>query len=117
MDLGTGRRLMKLALLSLMVLAFAVSPDVHARKKKQKTLTDMMVRKVEETMVAPPKDEEVCFAPDEPCDIKLVKFIDSAQASLDVAIFDINLDQVVHHILVQARKIPVRVVVDQRQAK
>ena len=35
---------------------------------------------------------------------------------VDIAIFDINLDQLVHHILVQSKKIPVRMIADQGQA-
>jgi phosphatidylserine/phosphatidylglycerophosphate/cardiolipin synthase-like enzyme len=68
-------------------------------------------------LVAPPVDEEVCFSPEEKCDAKLVKFVETAKASLDVAIYDINLDNLVHEILVLSKKIPVRVIVDRRQAK
>lgn len=64
-----------------------------------------------------PKNFEVCFSPEEPCDVKLAKFVQSAQKSLDIAVFDINLDKVVHEVLVASRKIPVRVLVDKRQAK
>ncbi len=71
---------------------------------------------VDEARIKPPVDKEVCFSPDDRCDLKLVKFIDSASKSIDVAVFDINLDQLVHHLLVQARKIRVRVLVDRRQA-
>jgi phosphatidylserine/phosphatidylglycerophosphate/cardiolipin synthase-like enzyme len=64
-----------------------------------------------------PKDFEVCFSPDEPCDLKLARFVRDAQKSLDIAIYDITLDQLVHEILVKSKKIPVRIVVDQRQSK
>jgi phosphatidylserine/phosphatidylglycerophosphate/cardiolipin synthase-like enzyme len=64
-----------------------------------------------------PRDQEVCFSPDDPCDAKLVKFVQSAQKSIDVAIYDINLDELVHALLVQSKKIPVRIIVDKRQAK
>ena len=60
---------------------------------------------------------EVCFSPDEACDQKLAAFIQSAKKSVDVAVFDINLDQVVHQLLVQSKKIPVRILVDRRQAR
>jgi phosphatidylserine/phosphatidylglycerophosphate/cardiolipin synthase-like enzyme len=66
---------------------------------------------------AAPKDNEVCFSPVDPCDIKLVKFIESAQKSVDVAVYDINLDQVGHALLAKSLKIPVRIVVDTRQSK
>lgn len=76
-----------------------------------------MKQVVESALVKAPEDNEVCFAPDEPCAVKLAKFIASAKTSLDIAIYDINEDQIVHAILVQAKKIPVRLVVDRRQAK
>lgn len=69
-------------------------------------------------MVLAPVDREVCFSPEGNCDAKLVKFIDSATKSLDVAIFDLSLDQVAHHLLVQSRKgVRVRVLADRRQGK
>ena len=61
--------------------------------------------------------EGVCFSPEEACDERLSAFIRSAKVSVDVAVFDINLDQVVHQILVQSKKIPVRVLVDRRQSR
>lgn len=60
---------------------------------------------------------EVCFSPEEACDEKLAAFIQSAKKSVDVAVFDINLDQVVHQLLVQSKKIPVRILVDRRQSR
>jgi len=67
--------------------------------------------------VAAPKPNEVCFAPVDPCDQKLLAFVKTARKSLDVAIYDINLDQLVHQLAVASKSIPVRVVVDQRQSK
>jgi len=67
--------------------------------------------------VKAPENNEACFAPDEPCSQKLALFIASATVSLDIAIYDINEEQIVHAILVQAKKIPVRVIVDKRQSK
>jgi len=67
--------------------------------------------------VKTPVDGETCFSPDEPCDVKLSKFIQSAKKSIDVAIYDINLDTVVHALLVASKKIRVRILVDRRQAK
>lgn len=72
---------------------------------------------INEAMVKPPVADETCFTPDEPCDIKLILFIQSAKVSLDIAIFDVNLDKVVHEILVKSKKIPVRILVDRREAK
>jgi phosphatidylserine/phosphatidylglycerophosphate/cardiolipin synthase-like enzyme len=67
--------------------------------------------------LAAPADEEVCFSPDEPCAEKLLKFIDGAKTSLDVAIFDVNLGELVDKLIEKAKKIQVRVVVDRKQAK
>lgn len=63
------------------------------------------------------KDPETCFSPDESCDTKLVSFVSGAKQSIDMAIYDINLDQLVHHLAVQSKKLKVRVVVDRRQSK
>jgi phosphatidylserine/phosphatidylglycerophosphate/cardiolipin synthase-like enzyme len=68
-------------------------------------------------MISPPKDSEVCFSPQDPCDLKLIKFLDTAEKSIDIAIYDINIDELVHHLLLKAKKIPVRIVVDRRQSK
>lgn len=111
-----------LSFLFLLPLGLSFDPSAHANKKNtgliqviQKAVTD----KVKPLFVDPPKDQEVCFSPEEPCDLKLVKFIESAQKSIDVAIFDINLDQVVHQLLVKSKmkNVKVRVLVDKRQAK
>ena len=83
----------------------------------QSALAKGLVQSVPEALTKAPQDQEICFSPDEPCDEKLVNFIDSAQKSLEIAIYDINLDQLVHHILLQNKKIKVRIVVDERQAK
>ena len=68
------------------------------------------------TTVSPPQDEDVCFSPDEPCDLKLIKLVDSAQSSVDIAIYDINLTELIQHIVAKAKTTQVRVVVDRRQA-
>ncbi len=87
----------------------AVAKQTRSRSKESKV--------IDERSVSAPQDQEVCFSPDEPCDVKLIKFAQSAQKSIDVAIYDINLDKLVHELLVASRKIPVRIVVDRRQAK
>jgi phosphatidylserine/phosphatidylglycerophosphate/cardiolipin synthase-like enzyme len=106
------------ALLVAMIIAMALvgSGDAQARRHR-KTVMDAVTERIDRAMVAEPKDEDTCFSPDEPCDVKLLKFIDSAKTSIDVAIYDINLDELVHHLLVQSKKITVRIVCDQRQAK
>jgi phosphatidylserine/phosphatidylglycerophosphate/cardiolipin synthase-like enzyme len=84
-------------------------------------VANVLAQKVGETLreaqVSVPADQEVCFSPDEPCDLKLVKWLGSAEKSLDIAIFDLTLDALAHQILLKSRKIPVRVLVDRRQAK
>ena len=105
------------AMIFALVLASITSPAAEARKKKRETLMEALTSKIDASLVKAPVDEDVCFSPDELCDVKLVKFIDSAKESIDLAIFDVNLDQVVHHLLVQSRKIPVRIIVDRRQSK
>lgn len=96
----------------LLMLAPALWP-----REAQARPANPLAKPVNETQVQAPVDDEACFAPDEPCDIKLVKFVRSAKKSIDVAIFDLNLDQLVHELLLQSRRIPVRFVVDVRQAK
>lgn len=60
---------------------------------------------------------EVCFSPNDACDQKLLSFVESATSSIDIAIYDINLDELVHALLKKATKIPVRIIVDRRQSK
>jgi len=69
------------------------------------------------TLEASPGKIEVCFSPDDPCDDKLIDFVKSAQKSIDIAIYDINLDQLVHQLLIKSKSIAVRVLVDNRQSK
>lgn len=64
-----------------------------------------------------PSAIESCFSPDEDCAGRLAKFIESAQKSVDVAIYDLNEEQIVHQLLVKSKKLSVRVVVDKRQSK
>lgn len=89
----------------------------HRRGSLANPVADGLTQAIEERLVAPPRDQEVCFSPDEHCDVKFIKFISGARKSLDIAIYDINLDELVHRILVLSRKIPVRVLVDRRQAR
>lgn len=63
-----------------------------------------------------PTDQETCFSPDEPCAFKLLKFIASAEKSIDLAVFDINLVDIVKVLIEKSKVIPVRIVADTRQA-
>ncbi len=71
--------------------------------------------------VPPPKviitDKMMCFSPSEPCDLKLIQFIQSAEKSIDIAIFDITHPEITKTICQKAQTIPVRIIVDKRQAK
>lgn len=99
-------------------LIFLMSFEAPSFAYKDKANLSQVVKEViQPLLVSPPKDMETCFSPDEPCDLKLVKFVETAQTSLDIAIFDINLDQLVHQVLVKSKKIPVRILVDKRQSK
>lgn len=104
--------------LFLIFLSFSFVISLSALGRSQSPSVFETVRKIfNKATIESPKDMEVCFSPGEFCDVKLIKFIDSAKKSLDIAIYDITLDELTHHILVQSKKIPVRVVVDKRQAK
>ncbi len=73
---------------------------------------------VDEAVVTAPVNHEVCFSPEERCDLKVLRFVETAKVSVDLAAFDINLDQLVHRLLVANREgIRIRVLVDQRQSK
>jgi phosphatidylserine/phosphatidylglycerophosphate/cardiolipin synthase-like enzyme len=71
---------------------------------------------VELKKVSVPVDLETCFSPDEPCSDKLVKFINSAEKTLDIAIYSINLENVVDALIKKAEKTKVRIVCDKVQA-
>ena len=92
-------KLLALALLTLAAPAFARS---HTKAKK---LGNLIIDEVELATVTAPKDNEICFSPDEPCHYKLKKFIESATKTLDVAIYDLNEDSIVHAILVKSKQI------------
>ncbi len=103
--------------LLVLIVAVVLLWGDHAIARKQKTAADRAQRMIDAVMVKAPQDLEVCFSPVELCDIKLIKFVQTAQKSLDIAIYDINIDQLVHEILLQSKKIPVRIIVDRRQSK
>ncbi len=92
-------------------------PEAHAGRSKKNALVDLISSSVNAALVNPPVDGEVCFSPDEPCDVKLTKFLNTATQSIDLAIYDFNLDKVAHDLLVISRKVKVRIVADRRQSK
>lgn len=113
---GTRMRITGGAVALLCAISGGWGTDALARHRK-KTVVDVVANAIEEKLVTAPQDQEVCFSPDERCDVKFLKFVSEARKSLDIAIYDINLDELVHQILVLSRKIPVRVLVDRRQAR
>lgn len=63
-----------------------------------------------------PLDEDVCFSPNGNCDVKLIQFVHSAKKSIDVAIYDINLEELKQELVSKPKTTPVRVIVDKRQS-
>ena len=55
-----------------------LSPDAQARRVKH-SYTDDTEQSLSTALVKTPVDLEICFSPDEPCEAKLVKFVDSAK--------------------------------------
>lgn len=86
-------------------LTFAKNPK-HKKHEKQDT-----------SNIPIPQDQEVCFSPDEACDLKLLKLLQNAKKSIDCAIYDINRDSIVQYLIIASKSISVRVITDQRQAK
>ncbi len=103
--------------LAVLCLLLAVSIPAWARRGKGGKPRAQPVTEIDLATTADPKPFEVCFSPDEPCGTKLVKFVQGAKKTLDLAVYDINLDQLVHHLALASKRMPVRVVVDQRQSK
>ena len=64
-----------------------------------------------------PQDQETCFSPDEPCAQKLWKHLEAAEKSIDVAIYDINLEPIVKLLIEKSKNMTVRMVVDKTQSK
>ena len=101
-----------------LALCLAFAPSSFARVHRAGRGLGAAVKEAARQGASAPVPGEVCFAPDEPCDVKLLRFIQGASVSLDVAIYDINLDQVIHALALSASHgVRVRVVVDQRQSK
>ena len=86
-------RILFYPLLATLTLISPVNSEARNRKHD-----NPFIDTINNSMVKPPQDQEVCFSPNERCDIKLTKFVESAKGSIDVAIYDINLDQLVHQL-------------------
>jgi phosphatidylserine/phosphatidylglycerophosphate/cardiolipin synthase-like enzyme len=107
---------MKFATTLIITCILLVGATYEAQAKRKKSLAHQIEARIDEALVKAPVDLEVCFSPEEPCDTKLVKFVRTAEKSIDIAIYDINLDALVHELLLKSQKIPVRILVDRRQA-
>ena len=107
---------MKLRLWIGIALAICISQSAAARRKPA-SIAEVLAEKIDEAKVSAPGDLEACFSPEQNCDIKFWKFIQSAKKSLDVAIYDITHVKIAHELLVASKRIPVRVLIDLRQAK
>ena len=107
---------MKLPLWIAIAFAISISQSAVARRKPA-SIAEVLAEKIDEAKVSAPADLEACFSPEQNCDIKFWKFIQSAKKSLDVAIYDITHVKIAHELLVASKRIPVRVIVDLREAK
>jgi cardiolipin hydrolase len=96
----------------LIVLLFSQPTMAKSFKSKMKEQVNDVAKSA---MTTAPKDNETCFAPDQPCAFKLIKFIESAKKSIDVAIFDITDKRVAQAIIDQTGKgIRIRMVTNRR---
>jgi cardiolipin hydrolase len=102
---------MKLVSLICCITLFYSLPTLA---KTKKTVRETVANKTELKAIAPPKDNEACFSPDEPCVYKLIRFIQSAKETLDIAIFDITDKRVATAIIEQAKVARIRLVLNRR---
>ncbi len=105
-------RISRLVLILLFVLPF----DASARKPTKKMLRDF-ARATQDALATPPQDNEVCFAPDEPCSAKLIKFIATTERTLDIAIFEMTNLEVAEAIAQVAKRARVRMIVNRKLVK
>ena len=83
-----------MTLILLLCLLFPFSSEAKSEK-----LIKALSNKIQSSLITTPKSNEVCFSPNEFCDIKLQRFLESAEKSIDMAIYDINLKSLVDLIL------------------
>lgn len=70
-----------------------------------------------ESFVQDPGEIELYFCPKEDCETAFVNFLDSAQESIDCALFEIDLESVKQKLLEKSAKMSVRVVTDDQYFK
>lgn len=90
--------------------------DVGAARRKLRRMRFLLLLSIS-CVTALAQYPAVCFSPEGGCDEKLWTLMQSAKKSLDVAVFDLTHEKIVHEILMASRRVPVRVVVDRRQSK
>src|SRR4051812_39550909 len=78
---GDWTVLRKIAVIAL--VAAAMAPAADARRSQKKLVTEAE-REIRASLVQTPADQEVCFSPDELCDVKLERFVESARESIDL---------------------------------
>lgn len=109
-------RVIKLIILTVLV-SLAASSNLQAKNNRASKSIASLNDPSREAQISPPVDKEICFSPSGDCDVKLWKFIQSAQSSLNIAVYDLTHEKIAHEIAVMSKKIPVRLIVDRRQAK
>ena len=85
----------------LLCLLFPFSSEAKSEK-----IIKALSNKIQTSLITTPKTNEVCFSPNEFCDIKLQRFLESAEKSIDMAIYDINLKSLVDLILEKSKNQP-----------
>ena len=100
----------------LLALLCLLSSNSWARRPSKKILENIE-RSSEALLASPPKDNEVCFAPDEACSAKLVKFIQTAKHQIDIAIFEMTDRKIAEAIAEAAKTVKVRMVVNRKLVK
>ena len=101
------------------VVAFVfliLPPLAEARRAKHAPVRDDD-RESEFALASAPKDNEICFSPDEPCAAKLIKFIQTAKTSIDIAIFEMTNRKIAEAIVEAAKTVKVRMVVNRKLVK
>ena len=79
--------------------AIRISQSAIARRKPA-SIAEVLTEKIDEAQKTGLwLDLEACFSPEQGCDIKFWKFIQSAKKSLDVAIYDITHVKIAHELL------------------
>lgn len=100
----------------LLITLSVLMPEAQARRHSQKVRVEQD-RSSEMQLTSPPQDNETCFAPDEACTAKLIKFILSEKNSLDIAIFELTDRKIAEAIVEVAKKSKVRMIVNRKLVK